>query len=90
MISGLNSARRPAVISSPDSGVSAVAAEGVLWAFGYLWRHYLNTVFAAESARIPLSMLFSNLAATAWRLCGYIVYAADVLVRRGLHRGDFR
>jgi hypothetical protein len=41
-------ARRAAVISSPLSGVSAVTAAGVLWAFAASWTRYLNTVSAAD------------------------------------------
>ena len=36
-----------AVISSPDLGVFAVAATGVLCAFPAWWTHYLNSVSAA-------------------------------------------
>ena len=54
------------------------------------WRHYLNTVSAAEPVQTPLSLLsfeFSSYCVKAVRLH---VYAADVLVRRGVDRGGFR
>ena len=45
-------------ISGPDLRVFAVAAAGVLCAFPAWWMHYLNSVFAADLARISLSLLF--------------------------------
>jgi len=49
------------VISSPDSGVFAVTAAGVLCTFPTSWMHYLNSVSAADLVRFPLSLLFLKL-----------------------------
>jgi hypothetical protein len=46
-------APRTFVISSPDLGVFAVAADCVLCAFPARWTYYLNTVSAAGPATIP-------------------------------------
>src|SRR5215472_2936006 len=56
-----DNARRAAVISSPDLGVFAVAAEGVLCSFGCLVDGYLNSVSAANPVQTPLSLLFLEL-----------------------------
>jgi hypothetical protein len=54
------------------------------------WARYLNSVYAAGLAHISFSMPLLKLMATARALCGYSVYAADVLVRCGVDRDDFR
>jgi hypothetical protein len=54
----LITARRAAVISSPDLGVFAVTAAGVLCAFPTSWMHYLNSVSAADLVLTSLSLLF--------------------------------
>jgi hypothetical protein len=47
-------ARRAAVISTPDLGVFAVAAAGVLCAFSYVVDTLSDSVSAADPAQIPL------------------------------------
>ena len=85
-----DSAHRPAVISSPDSGVLAVTAAGVLCAFPACWMHYLNSVSAAIPAHTSLSLLFLELIGYCINAVQLHVYAADVLVRCGVDRDDFR
>ena len=67
----LAAARVSAVISSAISGVSAVAAAGVLCAFSAWWARYLDSVPAAEPEQIPLSLLFLELS-------GYYVDAVQL------------
>jgi hypothetical protein len=58
--------------------------------FPVWWMHYLHRVSAADPAQVPLSLLFlepSSYCVDAVRLH---VYAADVLVRLGVDRDDFR
>jgi hypothetical protein len=45
-------------IWSPNLGVFAVSAAGVLCAFPAWWTRYLDSVSAARLAQIPLSLLF--------------------------------
>jgi len=83
--------RRPAVISSPDLGVFAVAAARVFCVhFPAWWTHYLNSVSAADSMQIPLSLLFLELSGYCVNAVQLHVNAADVLVRRGVDRDGFR
>ena len=79
-----------AVISSPLSGVSAVTAAGVLWAFAASWRRYLNTVSAARPVHILLSLLFLELSGYCVNAVQLHVPAADVLVRHGVDGDGFR
>jgi len=83
-------ARRAAVISSPDLGVLAVAAAGVLSAFPACWTHYLNSVSAADPVRTSFSLLFLELSGDGVDAVRLHVYAADALVRLGVDRDDFR
>ena len=81
-------ARRAAVITSPDLGVSAVAAVGVLCAFGCLVEA-LPEHCLRRSSDVNLLVVaffeFSGYCVSAVRLH---VYAADVLVRHGVDRED--
>jgi hypothetical protein len=87
----LITARRPAVISSPDLGVFAVAAARVFCVlFRALWTHYLNSVSAAGQVQIPLSLLFLELRGYCVKTVQLHVNAADVLVRRGIDGDGFR
>jgi hypothetical protein len=54
-------ARVTAVISSPDLGVFAVVAAGVLCAFSCVVTHYLNSVSAASPVQTSLSLLYLEL-----------------------------
>jgi len=83
-------ARRPAVIWSPNLGVFAVSAAGVLWAFPGWWTRYLDSVSAARLAQIPLSLLFLELSGYGVNAVQRHVNAADVLVRRGVDRDGSR
>ncbi len=85
-----DNARRAAVISSPDSGVSAVTAVGVLCAFPACWIHYLNSVSAANPAHTSSPLLFLELIGYCITAVQLHVYAADVLVKCGVDRDDFR
>ncbi len=58
--------------------------------FAASWTRYLNTVFAAGPAQIPLSLLFLELIDYYVNAVRLHVYAADVLVRRGVDREGFR
>ena len=49
------------VIWSPNLGVFAVSAAGVLCAFSAWWTRYLDSVSAVRLAQIPLSLLFLEL-----------------------------
>jgi hypothetical protein len=64
--------RAISVISSPDLGVSAVAAAGVCVHLPAWWTRYLNTVSAEGLVRITLSLLFLELMATTLTLFGYM------------------
>jgi hypothetical protein len=83
-------ARVAAVLSSPDSGVFAVTAVVFCVLLLAWWTHYLNTVFAADLVRSSLSLLFSELSGYEVNAVRLHVYAADVLVRCGVDRDDFR
>ena len=52
--------------------------------------HYLNSVSAADLVRFPLSLLFLELSGYFLNVVQRHVYAADVLVRCGVDRDDFR
>ena len=78
------------LIWSPYLGVFAVSAAGVLCAFPALWTRYLDSVSAARLAQIPLSLLFLELIGYYVNAVQLHVYAADVLVRLGVDRDDFR
>jgi len=54
------------------------------------WTHYLDTVFAAELIRSSLLMLFLELSGYCVNAMQRNVYAADVVVRWGVDRDDFR
>ena len=54
------------------------------------WTHYLNTVFAAGMVRSSLLLLFLELVGYCVNAVRRHVYAADVLVRCGVDRDDFR
>jgi hypothetical protein len=54
-------ARVPAVLSSPDLGVFAVAAGVFCVHFRAWWAHYLHSVSAAGPVQVPLSLLFLEL-----------------------------
>ena len=54
------------------------------------WMHYLNSVSAASPVRIPLSLLFLEISGYCVDVVRLHVYAADVLVRCGVDRDDFR
>ena len=58
--------------------------------FAACWTHYLNSVSAAEPEQIPLSLLFLELISDCVNAIRLHVYAADVLVRRGVDREGFR
>jgi hypothetical protein len=90
MTAGVKAPLPAVVISSPDFGVFAVAAAGVLYAFPAWWMHYLNSVSAAGPIRIPLSMLFLELRDYCVNTVKLHVNAADVLVRCGIDRDGFR
>ncbi len=86
----LITARVPAVISSPDLSVFAVAAAGVCVLFPTWWMRYLNSVSAARPTLVSLSLLFLELNSYCVNAVRLHVYAADMLVRRGVDRDDFR
>jgi hypothetical protein len=52
--------------------------------------HYLNSVFAADLARISFSLLFLELSGYCVNAVQLHVIAADVLVRCGVDREGFR
>jgi hypothetical protein len=83
-------ARSAAVIWSPNLGVFAVSAEGVLYAFAAWRTRYLDSVSAPRLARIPLSLLLLELSGYCVSAVQLHVHAADVLVRRCVHREGFR
>ena len=75
---------------SPNLGVFAVSAAGVLCAFPAWWTRYLDSVSAAGPVQVPLSLLFLELSGYCVSIVQLHVNAADVLVRRGVDRGGFR
>jgi hypothetical protein len=78
------------VIWSPNLGVFAVSAAGVLRAFPAWWMRYLDSVSAARLAQIPLSPLFLELSGYGVNPVHRHVNAADVLVNRGVDRDGSR
>ena len=52
--------------------------------------HYLNSVSAANPTQTSLSLLFLELSGYCINAVRLHVYAADVLVRCGVDRDDFR
>jgi hypothetical protein len=64
-------------IYSPNLGVFAVAAAGVLGAFSACWTHYLNCVSAGGLVRASLSLLFLELSGTGVNAVQLHVNAAD-------------
>ena len=79
-----------AVIWSPNLGVLAVSAAGVLCAFPAWRTRYLDGVSAARLARIPFSLLFLELSGYGVDAVQRHVNAVDVLVRRGVDRDGSR
>jgi hypothetical protein len=80
----------PPVISSPDLGVFAVTAAHALCAFPTSWMHYLNSVSTADLVRSPFVAAVLELSSYCLNVVQRHVYAADVLVRFGVDRDDFR
>jgi hypothetical protein len=78
-----------AAIWSPNLGVFAVSAAGVLCAFPAWWTRYLDSVSACL-AQVPLSLLFLELSGYYVNIVQLHVNAADVLVRRGIDRDGSR
>jgi hypothetical protein len=76
--------------SSSGWDVFGVAAAGVLCAFGGWWVHYLNDVSAADPVQAALSLMLFELSGCYLSTVQLHVNAADVLVRRGIHRERFR
>ena len=58
--------------------------------FAAWWMHYLHSVSAADPVQVPLSLLFLELSGYCVNAVRLHVYAADVLVRLGVDRDDFR
>ena len=83
-------ARQAAVNWSPNLGVFAVRAAGVLCAFPAWWTRYLDSVSAVRLAQILLSLLFLELSGYCLSTVQLHVNAADVLVRRGADRDGSR
>lgn len=83
-------ARRAAVIWSPNLGVFAVNAAGVLCSFAALWARYLDSVSAADPVLIPLLLMSLELNGYCVSAVRLHVYAAGVLVRRGVDREGSR
>ena len=54
------------------------------------WMHYRHSVSAADRVQVPLSLLFLELIGYCLNALRLHVYAADVLVRLGVDRDDFR
>ena len=54
------------------------------------WMHYLHSVSAAEPVQVPLSLLILELSGYYVNAVRLHVYAADVLVRRGVDREGIR
>jgi hypothetical protein len=79
-----------AVIWSPNLGVFAVSAGGVLYAFAAWRTRYLDSVSAGRLTRIPFSLLFLELSGYCLNVVRRHVSAADVLVRCGVDRDDSR
>ena len=79
-----------AVISSPDLGVLAVAAAGVLCAFPCVVDAVPEQCLRRRPVRTSLSLLFLELSGYGVSAVRLHVYAADVLVRLGVDREDSR
>ena len=58
--------------------------------FAASWMRYLDTVSAADAVQIPLSLLFFEFSGYCVKAVKLHVYAADVLVRRGVDGEGFR
>ena len=86
----MDNARGAAVIWSPNLGVFAVNAAGVLCAFAAWRMHYLHSVSAAGPAHASLSLLFLELSGYCVSAVRLHVYAVDALVRCGVDRDDSR
>jgi drug/metabolite transporter (DMT)-like permease len=84
------SAHVAAVIWSPNLGVFAVAAAGVLCAFPASWTRYLDSVFAVGLVCSPCRCCFLELSGYCVNAVWPHVNAADVLVRCGKDRDDSR
>ena len=80
----------PLVIWSPNLGVFAVSAAGVLCAFPAWWTRYLDGVSAARLVRSSFSLLFLELSDYGVNAIQLHVNAADVQVRPGIDRDDSR
>ena len=80
----------PLVIWSPNLGVFAVSAAGVLCAFPAWWTRYLDSVSAARLVQVPLSLLFLELSGYCVNAVQRHVNAADTLVRGGIDRDGSR
>ena len=79
-----------AVIWSPDLGVLAVAAAGVLCAFPYVVDALPDSVSAAGPVQAPLSLLFLELSSYGVDAVRLHVIAPEVLVRHGVDREGSR
>ena len=58
--------------------------------FAGCWTHYLDSVSAADPVQIPLSLMLFELSGHYVDVVQVHVHAADVLVRRGIHREGSR
>ena len=58
--------------------------------FAAWWTRYLDSVSAAGQVQTSLSLLFLELTGYNVNAVQLHVYAADVLLRRGVDRDDFR
>ena len=58
--------------------------------FAASWTHYLDSVYAADPVQIPLSLMLFELSGYYVNTVQLHVHAADVLVRRGIHREGSR
>ena len=83
-------ARVPAVISSPDLGVFAVAPAGVLCAFSGVVDALPEQCLRRRPGTKLLSLRFLELSEHGASAVRLHVYAADVLVRPGVDREGFR
>ena len=80
----------PLVIWSPNLGVFAASAAGVLCAFPAWWTRYLDSVSAARLVQVPLSLLFLELSGYCVNAVQRHVNAADIPVRGGIDRDGSR
>ncbi len=58
--------------------------------FAAWWTRYLDSVSAADPVQIPLSLILFELSGYYVNAVQLHVHAADVLVRRGVHREGSR